>query len=69
MSSKHGETQDIEQGSVQQEFNFTEDASLSTYPQNSSDSSDEEQKFRGLKYGAHHKIDSPLLKLPIDMVE
>ncbi|XP_047510862.1 uncharacterized protein LOC125053528 isoform X2 [Pieris napi] len=28
-----------------------------------------DEDFRELKYGAHHKIDSPLLKLPIDMVE
>lgn len=28
-----------------------------------------DEDFRGLKYGVHHKIDSPLLKLPIDMVE
>lgn len=28
-----------------------------------------DEEFRAKKYGAHHKADSPLLELPIDMVE
>lgn len=28
-----------------------------------------DQDFRAKKYGQHHKIDSPLLELPVDMVE
>lgn len=28
-----------------------------------------DEDFRAKKYGGHHKADSPLLELPIDMVE